>query len=185
MFDFLCLYECKLKCQDLNQISLKATFDSLKWNRTVNFALKTSIAQESLLEEQLNGIILCQCGWEKVSFDTWNSYKFFVPVISITKHPNALCMKFCRWYSLMHHEHIWMHQVNMSLSSSLTLSCIRITQRTYWSADSWTPNQKDSDSVGLGWDPRICLSWKPLGDANVPIHVCRSQHRLFKFGDKI
>lgn len=124
-------------------------------------------------------------GWGNVNFDVRNSYKFFVSVTTITKHPNTFCMKSCHWYSLIYHKHIWMDWVNMSQNSTLTLVYVRITQRDNWNPDSWTPNQKDFDSVGLRWGPRIYFYWKPLDYADMPIHIYKLWHRLFKFGDKI
>ena len=51
------------------------------------------------------------------------------------------------------------------VSGSQTEACIRIPRRTCWNPHCWSPY---SDSVDLGWGPRICISDKFPDDAIVP-----------------
>lgn len=83
---------------------------SIPWNEIEQCILHWKYPQPKKLYSKNNSMASFSAlgGWGKVNFDVRNSYKFFVPVITITKHPNTFCRKSCHWYSLMYHEHIRM-----------------------------------------------------------------------------
>lgn len=50
--------------------------------------------------------------------------------------------------------------ITSNRASTVILKLIKITQRACLATDCWAPAAETSDSVGLGWGPRICISYK-------------------------